>query len=318
MDYFPYHIRPIEPEKDAEPIAKLVLNCFRPWLDKENINYLHQLRDTGAEALAHPVWTKLSGFPYNIPGLVCTDKDGSIIGLVNTYSFFQKERKCCLISNVCVDPSHRREGIASHLLHEAESAQHTAGAYGLYLQARMEIPETYFFYKHNGFSVTDFRDTWIFPSGKTGSENEHSEFHTDIVPSSERENFQKHFQNRYPETVLWNLNYTSAIFKFGRINDLYHRLTSSVNRFRSVIGENGETKAWGAYQQLSDNFDQLWYVPMDLLDAARQIRILALLCKEYKGKKALKLDVPASESDEIFKKAGFIKQQTLAWMWKRL
>lgn len=318
MDHFPYHIRTIQPEKDAESIAKLVITCFRPWLDQENINYLNQLRDAGTEALAHPIWTKLSGFPYNLPGLVCTDEDGSIIGLVNTYTFFQKERKCCLISNVCVDPAHRREGIASHLLHEAETAQHSESTYGLYLQARMEIPETYFFYKHNGFTVTDFRDTWIYPSGKRVPEYELSEFHTEIVSSSEREIFQKHFQTRYPESILWNLDYSSDLFSFGRINDFYKRLTSPVNRFRRIKWQNTETKAWGAYQQLAGNFDQLWYIPKDSLDSTQQIGMLGLLCKEYKGKKALKLDVPASEADVIFKKAGFVKQQTLAWMWKRL
>lgn len=318
MDHFPYHIRPIKPEKDAEAIAQLVIKCFRPWLDADNLNYLHQLRDAGTEALAHPVWTKISGFPYNMPGMVCADKDGTIIGLLNTYSFFYKENKCCLISNVCVDPMHRREGIASRLLHEAETAKRAEDVYGLYLQARMEGPETYRFYKHNGFSATDFRDTWIYPSVRKAPACDFSEFRTGIVPSSDKEKFQKFFFLRYPETVLWNLDYSPDLFRFGKLNHLLNQFSSTINRFRSVGSKNKQTIAWGAYQQLDGTFDQLWYIPDSSLDSSQQSGILALLCNEYKGKKPLKLDAPASDPDQIFKNAGFSKQQTLVWMWKRL
>ena len=76
MDNFPYQIRPIDPEKDAESIADLVMKCFRPWLEIDNINYLHQLRDAGTDALAHPFLTKITGFPYKLPGIVCTDNSG--------------------------------------------------------------------------------------------------------------------------------------------------------------------------------------------------------------------------------------------------
>ena len=318
MDNFPYQIRPIDPEKDAESIADLVMKCFRPWLEIDNINYLHQLRDAGTDALAHPFLTKITGFPYKLPGIVCTDNSGSIIGLLNTYQFFHKGNKCCLISNVCVEASHRKEGIASHLLSEAEKKQRAESVYGLYLQARMENQETFRLYKHSEFSVTDFRETWIKPSVGKNTECDVPEFQTEIVPYSDREVFQKNFQTRYPATIIWNLDYSDELFRFGKINALYKLLTSSTNRFQKIITNNRETKAWSAFQQLDSLYDQLWFVPEENAAGSEQSRILTMLCSQYKGKKALKLDVPASESDDIFKNAGFFKQQTLAWMWKRL
>ena len=115
------HIRPIKIEKDASEIAALVRSSFRPWLDRENIDFLNNLEKAGNEARAFPFWTMLTGFPFTMTGVVCTDEAGSIIGVISTYPFYLREQKCSLIANVCVAPEHRKKGIASRMIEATAS-----------------------------------------------------------------------------------------------------------------------------------------------------------------------------------------------------
>ena len=134
---FPYTIRPIQPEKDASDIAQLIRTSFRPWLDLENLDYLDRLQEEGLYALQHPFLTRFYSFPYKLEGVVCRDQSGVLLGLINTFFFNLNGERCCLIANVCVEPSHRKEGIASHMLTEVERMQTSDGVRNIYLQARI-------------------------------------------------------------------------------------------------------------------------------------------------------------------------------------
>lgn len=318
MDSFQYRIRAIQPEKDAAAIAELIKRCFRPWLDDENITYLDRLRSVGREALSHPFLTKITGFPYNLPGVVCTDKNGNILGVINTYSFYQNTVKCVLLSNVCTDPFHRKEGIASHMLAEVERLQRAENAYGLYLQTRMDRRENFLLYKRNGFSVTDFRDTWILPKSIKKNSAASNEYTAGIVSSGQMDDFHSAFRLRYPASILWSLDYPSTLFRPGKLAAINNRISAAVNRFLFVRNKSGQTKAWAAFQKLSGSMDQLWFIPEKETGNEEVPDILCFLVREYKGSKALKLDVPAGTASDIYEKSGFTRQHTLAWMWKKL
>lgn len=315
---FPYHIRPIEPEKDAAAISNLIQTCFHPWLESDNMDYLRELHDAGEYAVKHPFFVKFTGFSYHIPGVVCVDGNGTILGLINTNIFYQNSRQCCLLSNICVDPKHRREGIASHMIVETEREQRSSGVYGLYLQARMENDPIYLLYKKNGFSVTDFRETWILPKGKKEPEQRASQYHPEIVPGKEMEEFEQSFNSRYPSSILWNLDYRSDLFRPGYLSYAFNYMFFTGNCFLRITDENGETKAWAAFQQLNGAADQLWFIPKEGISEEDQTAILNLLRHTYKGKKPLKIDVPSGHPSAIWQNAGFTRLHTLAWMWKKL
>ncbi len=314
---FPYTIRPIQPEKDAPEIAGLVKTCFGPWLDLENVEYLKSLREEGLHAAAHPLLTKFTSFPYRLEGVVCTDADGTLLGMISTYYFHLNSRLCCLIANVCVRPSHRRKGIASRMLSEIEREQASKGIRDIFLQARLSRPETIDLYRGRGFRVTDYRETWVRPaSGNTAKPV--SGYRLERVPASDMEDFRRLFGGRYPATILWNLNYKESLFQPGTAAEIRNRMDSSVNRFRRLTDMSGRVTAWAAWQKLSSFADMLWMVPAEGITDQEHREALTALADAYKGRKALKIDIPAGGDGNICKDAGFSYLQTLAWMWKRL
>lgn len=317
MDSFPYTIRPINPEKDAQEIAKLICSSFRPWFDYDNIEYLNQLEHEGKKALSHPLWTKLMGFPYNLSGVVCTDQN-KITGVINTYPFYQNERKCCLIANVCTEPEYRNRGIATHMILEVENMQRKQGAYGLYLQARTETADTIKMYKNRGFFVTDFRKTWIYPAKKQIQKDVPAEYRIENVSVTENPLLESLFQARYPKSILWNLDYKDELFDTGLLAKINRFLTSNPVHPQRVINSSGDTKLWYSIQHLRENLAQIWLVPNKSTSKTEMQQSLKPILRNWNGKKALKLDTPASDSDDIYKSAGFTLQQTLAWMFKRL
>ena len=313
----PYTIHPIQPDKDAAEIAQLIRTSFRPWLDLENLDYLDRLRDEGLYALHHPFLTGFSAFPYKLDGVICRDRSGALLGVINTFFFNLNGNRCCLIANVCVEPSHRREGIASHMLTEAERMLAAEGIGNIYLQARLAVPETVAFYRHRGFRVTDYRETLVCPAGQTGSAAS-SRLRLERVPDSDQEAFGRMMKERYPATVLWNLDYKEGLFRTGLFAEVGNILSAPVNRFRRVVDPDGTVLAWAAWQRLGGFADRLWEIPNGILPDRIHADVLKFLRDSYRGKKPLKADIPAGEFTDAYREAGFRHMQTLAWMWKRL
>ncbi len=313
----PFTIRPVEPEKDAAAIAGLIKRSFRPWLALDNIKYLDDLSREGLYAARHPFLSNFHSFPYRLDGVVCRDRSGVLLGLINTYFFRLNGERCCLIANVCVDASRRKEGIASRMLTEVERRQAADGIRNLYLQARLALPETVDFYRKRGYLVTDYRENWVYPKKQSGEPGP-AEYILERVPASDRADFERLMNEIYPQTVLWNLNYDPNLFRTGIAAEIANRLESPVNRFRRVRGENGGTAAWAAWQHLSGFADWLWIVPGDDFPASRRAGLLRFLAGAYSGGKPLKIDVPAGGDPRDLENAGFRYWQTLAWMWKAL
>ena len=182
----------------------------------------------------------------------------------------------------------------------------------------MEEPDTFKFYKHNGFNVTDFRETWVLPTKKSKETAKQENLILEVVPGSDKENFRAMFADQYPASVLWNLDYSEGLFRTGKIADMMNRVMSHVNRFRRVLRDDGTVVAWVSFQELNGPTDQLWLIWNGSLSVDEQGNVLSRLAAEYNGNKALKLDVPVGDSTEIYRDVGFIRQQTLAWMWKKL
>ncbi len=314
---FPYTIRPVQPEKDALNIADLVRTCFGPWLDRENIEYLTSLRREGQYATDHPLLTKFTAFPYKLDGVICEDEDRKLLGLINTYYFTLGYQTCCLIANVCVDPSHRREGIASEMLAEIERTQAGKGVRSIFLQARLAAPETVEFYRLRGFRVTDYRETWVKPVRET-SDPPAPGYRIERVPEADMQRFRQLFDLRYPESVRWNLNYKESLFRPGIMAAVMNRLEAPQNRFCRLTDQSGRVKAWAAYQKVSGFADMLWEIPAEDLTDEEHPKVLAALGTAYRGEKPIKTDVPCGKKASVYTDAGFVHMQTLAWMWKKL
>ena len=316
MESIPFHIRPIEISKDAAQIAVLVRNSFRPWLDRGNLDYLNDLEKAGINAKKYPFWTSLTGFPYSMSGVVCTDESGAVIGTITTSPFYLHEKKCCLLTNVCVSASHRKQGIASQMIDRIARSETQAGTYGLYLQTRMAESGLKDFYRKQGFSVTDYRETRILP--ENGKIKSSPDIHLEPVPGSDIDIFRKMFGIRYPETVLWNLDYAEDLFQPGRLSDILNRILTPGRRFLRAVDKNNRVTAWAAFQTVNEGPDVLWFIPNENTPDELLSETLCSICAQYRGRKALKADVPAGNSGKIFQSSGFSLQQTLVWMWKRL
>ena len=314
---FPYKIRPVRPEEDAADIALLVKDSFRPWLDRENMDYLSQLHREGVSALEHPFLSSLLSFPYKLDGVVCRSGSGALLGLINTYFFQLNGKRCCLIANVCVREAYRREGIASRMLEAVEKDLTAEGILDIFLQARLSAPETVVFYRRRGFCVTDCRETRVSPAG-TIRRDRSFPYRLERVPGSDLPLFNRLMAARYPQTVRWNLNYKPGLFRTGPVSELMNFLESPTNRFRRAVTADGRTAAWAAWQKLGGFADALWFVPAEDLPEPSYAGLLAFLRSAYGGKRALKIDLPAGGSGGEMKAAGFSYYQTLAWMWKKL
>lgn len=318
MIQFPYKIRSICAEKDAAAISELVKKSFLPWLDEDNISYLNRMNKAGVSALAHPHWANITGFPYDLQGVVCEDGKGRILGVINSYLFRVNGLKCCLIANVCVDPEYRRQEIAAHMLEEVIRMQKAEHTYGIYLQARIEKPEIINFYRKYGFLTTDYRVNRILPLSKTDSAIPERGFSLKIVPGSDKNAFSRLFSVRYPASVLWNLDYRGDLFCLGISGELGNRLTSRVNRFRRVNGPDGHPVAWAALQRTNGFADVLWFIPNDGVSDREILNALLVIRKEWKFSRPVKTDIPLKSDSEVFAQAGFVLQHCLAWMWKKL
>ncbi len=316
MESIPFHIRPIEISKDAAQIAVLVRNSFRPWLDRGNLDYLNSLEKAGIEAKKNPFWTNLTGFPYSMSGVLCTDESGTVIGTITTSPFYLYERKCCLLTNVCVSASHRKQGIASQMIDRIARSEREAGTYGLYLQTRMAESGPKEFYEKQGFSVTDYRETLILPGNRKTKPS--PDIHIESVPGSDSAVFRKMFERRYPESVLWNLDFPEDLFQPGRVPDMLNRILSPGSRFLRAVDKNGRVAAWAAFQTVNEGPDVLWFIPNENTPEELLSEALKSICADYQGRKALKADIPAGSAGKIFHASGFVLQHILAWMWKRL
>ena len=113
-------------------------------------------------------------------------------------------------------------------------------------------------------------------------------------------------------------DYPEDLFQPGKIPDLLNRLFSPGRRFLRAVDSSGRTAVWAAFQNMNEGTDVLWFIPNEDMPVASLSGALCRICAEYKGRRALKADVPAGISGKIFQQAGFTRQQTLAWMWKRL
>lgn len=312
---FPYEIRPIIPEKDAADSAVLVKTCFRPWLDRENLDYLKVLREEGEYAEQHPLLTRFSPFPFKLEGVVCRDRDGKLLGLINSYDFQLNGKDCSLLANICVDPAHRKEGIAGRMLTEIERILSAEGKNDLFLQARAEKPEVISFYRRRGFSVTDYRNTWVYPAGRS-CPKPGTDMRLEPVPDADRQEFAARMRETYPDTVLWNLDCKKGLFQTGTAALAANWIGSPGSRFRRVVSGSGQVLAWSAYQKMKGFADILWFIPAKDLPDGSRVPVLRYLLMKFIRKKPVRLDTSAAAGTQVWKEAGFTHMHTLAWMWK--
>ena len=317
MADFPYLIRPVDSAKDAEDIAALILECFHPWLNRENVDYLLELAAAGRAVRKHPTLSKLTGgFPYEIGGVVCVNPaNGCVIGNTGVYHYRVNGVPGSLIANVCVNPAYRGQGIAMRMLEEVEAEERRTRTCGFYLQARMEVPSVIAMYRENGFKVTDYRNEWILPRGKVVPDL------TDGLTSRRLKDaalFNKCFYERYPRSIIWNLGYNPAVFDTNPLSVAGRRLHGDYSGCREFVNADGTVAGWAGWQRSNEDTDTLWRIPNGKPSADELSALLHAAVKAYPGKKPLKIDTPAEDSARVYTDAGFAILHALAWMWKPL
>lgn len=317
MSNFPYLIRPVDSARDAEESAALIRECFRSWLDGENIGFLDNLAAAGKSFREKPfLWALKGGFPYEMHGIVCVDPDsGRIIGNTGVYDYPLNGVPCTLIANVCVAPAYRGQGIAARMLAEVEAEQRRRNAGGLYLQARMEVPAVINMYRVRGFKVTDYRNEWILPRGKVLPHALDGLIARQITNGAA---LRTCFAERYPRSILWNLAYNPAVFDTAPLRIAERRLRGDNSGCREFVNRNGEIAGWAGWQHFPGITDTLWLIPNGQCSSEQLAALLAAAVGAYPGKNALKINTPAEDSVEVYRKAGFEILHALAWMWKPL
>ena len=158
----------------------------------------------------------------------------------------------------------------------------------------------------------------ILPVRKTLKPFTGSGLRTETVPKKNKKNFRKNFQSQYPASILWNLPFTPDLMQTGAFAEFNRLISFYPNRLRRVTGANGEVLVWYNIQKVINKTDQLWLVQNGTLPAEKLSRCLELICGEASKNRILKLEIRAGMPPEVFKRAGFAHQHTLAWMWKKL
>ncbi len=313
METDPFIIRRVNSRKDIHQVPDLIETCFGKWLDPDGAGFIEEMRAASRLMKAHPLLSWLEPVPYPMEGVVAETGNGKIIGNISYFEMTVNGEKAALIANVCVAPDHRGHHIASRMLEKIFSLAGEKHAKCLYLQARLETPNVITMYHARGFQTLAKRESWIFPKGaKIPGEPVTWLSFARPEPSMKFE-FRKRFNQLYPASIRWDMNYRKELFRFGWFGALMNKLSGSGDCFQQVMDEDGIPLTSYAYQKAESFANTLWLIPEADCPDEKLGESLRFILQAHRGK-AISLDLPLDQYVNAVKAAGFIPHNRLIWM----
>jgi GNAT superfamily N-acetyltransferase len=132
-------LRPAEPG-DAAALAKLVTDLGYPVESEELWSRIKNMPDDTYHTLVALMENKVAGF----------------IGLL-TLPVYEHPRPIGWILALCISPDHRRKGIGTALLKEAEKYYLSRGVIDMRLHSGLQRDEAHVFYEKMGFDRSGYR-----------------------------------------------------------------------------------------------------------------------------------------------------------------
>ena len=130
------HARP----NDAKELAQLVTDLGYPVDSAELWSRIEKMPSGAYQTLVALMENKVAGF----------------IGLL-TLPVYEHPRPIGWILALCISPQHRRQGIGTALIHEAEKYYRTRGVTDMRLHSGIHRDEAHEFYEKMGFDKSGYR-----------------------------------------------------------------------------------------------------------------------------------------------------------------
>lgn len=309
----PEHLRPLNVLHDLPGVADLVEKCFADTLDQDGRRYLQQMRRAGqdnafmrwASNAVESVSMPLSGYVW--------EENNEIIGNVSTIPYRRGGKKIYLIANVATHPDHRRRGIGRALTEAAMQHAIQRHASATWLHVRADNPGAIALYAGLGFRELARRTAWQAKPDQGTPSLDDPAITIGNRSSREWEQQEAWMGSMYPELMTWYQPMPWRALRPGPGPWLYRMVMDyDVRHWAARTG--GTLSAVLSWQGFPDRNDRLWAaIPPQGSDKA----LTALLLHARRSlpwRRALNLDFPAGECDNLIEEAGFHALRTLLWM----
>lgn len=307
----------LNPHTDLSIAADLIELCFARFLDRDGCSYIEFMRKTAQKYADTPGFLLPFVSLPSIPGVVCKNSDSEVVGNINYYPETYNGNPAYMISNVCVHPDYRHQGIARRMLEMVLDITKRNNVSVVLLLSRESTHDSNQLYLDSGFEINAVRNDWI-RKPVTPLPEVNSEYRISAVPRRGQEELDLHFARAYPSAVTWHLMYNSLLFKAGFTGRIGRRLSYPDSDLVRISNSNGITVCWACLQKTGFYADSLWFIPSPDCSEQEAADSLCLLANEYGRSNPLSVSYESGKFEEAFGKAGFERKNVLLWMKKEM
>ena len=306
------HIRPVDPQRDLNPIADLIELCFAHQMDDDGRDYLRHIR-RAARDISFRRWVNGANEKVSTPlaGYVW-EENGRIVGNLTLIPFFRGERWRYLIANVATHPDFRGRGIARQLTQKGIAHVQKTGAPAVWLQVRDDNPTAHHLYLSLGFRERARRTTWGLAEPPAPL-LQLLGFQINGRPNMEWPIQAEWLQKIYPPEVAWNLNFNPERYAPGLMRSLT-RFLSNEHIEQWSIHSGSDLIGFAVWDAGTANAETVWVAPNPACEDQALSVILTILRRQVRSIRPLVINYPAYRGNQTFEHAGFSSQNTLIWM----
>ncbi|MBI4928131.1 MAG: GNAT family N-acetyltransferase [Anaerolineae bacterium] len=309
------HIRPLDSNRDLNPVADLIEVCFASTLDQDGRDYLRHIRMTAADpALIR--WLPGLGERASSPlfGYVW-EQDNRLVGNLSLIPIKKNGRWIYMIANVAVHPDYRRRGIAYELTRHALDHVRARGVPSAWLQVRDDNFSAYELYTSVGFIERSRRSTWV--SGHTNLGFSPTGIHiTQRIPQDWT--LQRAWlTHNYPPDTTWNMSFDINRYRPDWWNQFWYWLNGELQLHWVARRANGshDTLGFATWEPVRGSTDMLWIgAPPESEDSVLCTLLPHIVHAMRDRRRPIAVNYPYGHGVSSFLDCGFTLQNTLVWM----
>ncbi len=115
--------------------------------------------DLGYPVEAAELWSRIEKMPTDTYHTLVASMEGNVVGFIGllTLPVYEHPRPIGWILALCISPHHRRKGIGTALIMEAEKFYLTEGVIDVRLHSGLHRDEAHEFYEKMGFDRSGYR-----------------------------------------------------------------------------------------------------------------------------------------------------------------